>query len=401
MNNKTRTHQGVALHKNLYPNQYGIEDKWRVKLPDGSFKSFTAKDANEANKLAQWAIENADTFKQQKPNIDDDCLLMPAVLRFIKDKEDEDPKLKNKYSWTNQRIPALKSFARYHADVPLYKLNFKDHMRPWWKQLTHHAQHSRKALFREFFNDLLADDLLPAMPYNPFLKESSKPFLKYKIKPEKKRARLPLEVFQKIYEQAGKQKAEFLQIAMMISLLTTMRRGDLVALRFDKHIENNQLKKSISKSEKQKGEFHGSNLVWDLSHHTLLKATINKARELSLKNRRCPYIISKRAERDIKSPQKSHPHQVLPNYLTTRFGLIRDQLVGAGAIDEIYATTSFHEIRSLGSHLLKTSGNDIEDIQELMAHSDKSMTQHYLKGHEKEWTPIEINIDETVLNFKI
>ncbi|WP_220495762.1 tyrosine-type recombinase/integrase [Oceanospirillum sediminis] len=51
------------------------------------------------------------------------------------------------------------------------------------------------------------------------------------------------------------------------------------------------------------------------------------------------------------------------------------------------ARPTFHEIRSLGGHLLEKTGSDTYAVQALMGHSNAEMTEHYLAGYQQKWTP--------------
>jgi integrase len=164
-------------------------------------------------------------------------------------------------------------------------------------------------------------------------------------------------------------------------------------------VTDTHLKKVINKSEAQKGSTNASALSWNLSDHQLLRKTINKARELSFKNARCPFLVSYKPQRNYntKGEVKTHHFQVLPNFLTLQFRIIRNRLYQLGKIDEAASTTTFHEIRSLASHLLEKAGEDITDVQTLMAHSDPKMTKQYQAGHEQEFTEIKISLNENFL----
>jgi hypothetical protein len=49
---------------------------------------------------------------------------------------------------------------------------------------------------------------------------------------------------------------------------------------------------------------------------------------------------------------------------------------------------SFHDIRSLGGALVRDAGWTTEEVQALMGHASKSMTEHYLDGHDAPWTEL-------------
>ena len=68
----------------------------------------------------------------------------------------------------------------------------------------------------------------------------------------------------------------------------------------------------------------------------------------------------------------------MPDYLTKAFAKARDQArIYADLRDEEQPT--FHEIRGLGSRMLKERGMEKTAIKILMAHADEKTTDIYLK----------------------
>ncbi|HGM5120963.1 hypothetical protein [Stenotrophomonas maltophilia] len=45
-------------------------------------------------------------------------------------------------------------------------------------------------------------------------------------------------------------------------------------------------------------------------------------------------------------------------------------------------------MRSLGGALLRDAGWTTEEVQALMGHASKSMTEHYLEGHDMPWLEV-------------
>lgn len=80
----------------------------------------------------------------------------------------------------------------------------------------------------------------------------------------------------------------------------------------------------------------------------------------------------------------------MPDRLSRLFSAARE----AAGIDGDNPPT-FHEVRSLGSFLLAQQGEKITDIQELMAHSDETMTALYQSGHPLPWTTVGIRLNES------
>ena len=193
---------------------------------------------------------------------------------------------------------------------------------------------------------------------------------------ERKRVRLTLDVYRAVWDQA----APWLRNAMDLSLLTLLRREDVVTLRFA-DVRDGHLWVVPSKTE-------GS---------TNVRLQIGVAGPLADLLARCrddvasPYLIHRLPERakpsDQRAKDRTHHTQVLAEQLSRAFAKARD---AAGVTGD--SPPTFHEIRSLGGALLRDAGWTTERIQGLMGHGNASMTEHYLGGHEAPWQPVNTGI---------
>ena len=105
-----------------------------------------------------------------------------------------------------------------------------------------------------------------------------------------------------------------------------------------------------------------------------------------------PYLIHHRPKRKNPDKTKEHWTQILPNYLGAELRKIRDNLEVFQDIPRNQRPT-FHEIRSLGSHLYDKQGySDKEYVQPLMAHADLEMTKRYQSGHEIKWNKVKAEL---------
>jgi len=358
--NMERYVDGVLLHKNLYKCQHGRPNRWRYRkvYDDGSSKMVVIKEVltvAEANELAQEL----------------DALEIPAsktgysrdfVTRYVAWEEKNNPSLKLKESWTNRKY-AFYQFAEHFDDVRHITLH---DLSEWWDDLTFNQQKLRHASLRKFFNWLMRKSYTTRLKYNPFTTADDLPRLIVKQKPKKQRAPCTPALFSQIREEAGQRGYECLQIAMDISRYTTLREGDICALRFDKNIVDGYLKVVVGKSEAQRGSVRAARLQWYLKDHPLLKSYIDRARELSLKNRACPFIINHTPKHRSWNDNRTHTCQVTGDRLSRMFAECRGD-----------SKTTFHEIRGLSSTLFKLSGYTDEQIQQIMAHEDKTTTQGY------------------------
>lgn len=174
-------------------------------------------------------------------------------------------------------------------------------------------------------------------------------------------------------------------LAMRISLYTALREGDVCRLRWE-DIKDGELRVVVSKSEAQRGSARAARLSWKLSDHPGLKAAIDRARELSLIHRRCPYIISHRPQRRVWNEQKEHICQVTGERLSRMFAEARDHAGVPGAV--------FHEIRGLSATLYKVAGYTNQEIQDLMAHEDVATTVGYQNADELPFKTVTMRIEQ-------
>lgn len=387
---KPRLFEGTVLADNLYPDNKKRYGYWRYLRPDGSFRTFTAGSVEEANEKAEDANANRDTYTPKKPEKNRQSFAFHLPYYF-EEREEDDPGLKKKQSWQNRKN-RLRQFSR-EFDKPTHLTTFDD-IKDWWRGLTHAQQGSRRPEFKRFFNYLMGEGVCPKLEYNPFTTADDRPKLNRKGMPPKKRARIKsVEDFWKLYDEAGSKGFEGLQIALGVSLLTSMREADICALELDKHLEDDLLKKVINKSAEQVGEIRAERLCWDIGAYEQLRKLIKKGRELAMKHGRCPYLISYKPERKVLGKKKTHYNQMLPRKLIDQFAEVRHVIPTPPGRTPV----TFHEVRSLFSKLAEDAGYELEQIQEGMAHKDKSTTQVYQSEHNLPYKQSKVILDETVL----
>lgn len=190
---------------------------------------------------------------------------------------------------------------------------------------------------------------------------------------ERKRARLTKNVYAAIWDQAE----PWLRLAMDLSLVTLLRRDDVVSLKFS-DVRDGFLWVVPQKTE-------GTSLVkLKIKVGEQLGGLLSKARD----DVASPYIVHRLPDRarpsDKRASARTHHTQVMPEQLTRAF---QDAREAAGVTGD--NPPSFHEIRSLGGALLSESGWAIEHVQSLMGHASASMTEHYLEGHDTPWLEIQ------------
>ncbi|WP_419403184.1 tyrosine-type recombinase/integrase [Stenotrophomonas rhizophila] len=190
---------------------------------------------------------------------------------------------------------------------------------------------------------------------------------------ERKRERLTKEVYAAIWDKAE----PWLRIAMDPSLVTLLRREDVVSLKFA-DVRDGFLWVVPLNTE-------GSTLVkLRIRVDEQLASLLAQAPDTVLS----PFMVHRLPERarpsDKRAAARQHHTQVMPEQLTRAFQDARKPAGVAGA-----NPPSFHEIRSLGGALLSESGWPIDKVQELMGHSSAAMKEHYLDGHEMPWQEVQ------------
>lgn len=190
---------------------------------------------------------------------------------------------------------------------------------------------------------------------------------------ERKRARLTKEMYSAIWEKGE----PWLRLAMDLSLITLLRRDDVVSLKFS-DIRDSALWVVPQKTE------GSSSVKLKIGIGEQLANLLSQARDHVLS----PYIVHRLPDRarpsDKRAAARLHHTQVMPEQLTRAFQTARE---AAGITGD--SPPSFHEIRSLGGALLTESGWTIDQVQALMGHSSSAMTEHYLEGHDVPWQEVQ------------
>lgn len=141
---------------------------------------------------------------------------------------------------------------------------------------------------------------------------------------------------------------------------------------------------------------------WNTDTHDLLRQIIKKGRELSLKNARCPFIVSHMPLQKRRGKTKEHICQVTPKRLQQMFNEARDLTEFWDDLPKGRKPPTFHEIRSLADKLASEAGFKLEEIQHAMAHSDKSQTLLYLANQDLPFEQVDVVFDEEIIggNFR-
>lgn len=193
---------------------------------------------------------------------------------------------------------------------------------------------------------------------------------------KRQRDRLTLEVYNAVWAKSP----AWLQNAMDISLLTLLRREDVVSLRFS-DVRDGALWVIPTKTEGSSG------VKLRIALSDALAAVVARCRDAVVS----PYLVHKLPEKARPSHQRAkgrdHHTQAMPEQLTREFQAVRESLGIKGK-----QAPTFHEIRSLGGALLQEAGWTLEQVQALMGHASEEMTKRYMEGHDAPWQPVTTGI---------
>lgn len=398
------THGGILLEDNLYTDMRKRAGYYRYLNANGSFRTFQAATVHEANEAAKEANELrakgiVDVAGNSVPALKRTQLLF-HVPRYIEHMEKLNPSLIGNEQWRNVGY-AFNQFAQRFDE--LSSLEF-DAIDSWWNGLTYYQQHMRLAAFRRWFNWLMVKGLAPKLLHNPFALSFDQARLTMKVKPKRGRPKLKVSVYRKIHDKAGELGWEWLQLAMGISLYTSLREDDVATLRRKENLVDGRLRVVVGKSEAQRGEVYAARREWVLKEHPLLERMIKRCLELCLLHRNCPFLISREPERWFRykgfNPHYNHVCQVKADVISRKFAEARDLAFPDVKFNrKTNPGVCFHEVRGLSSTLYRKAGYTEEQVQFLMTHESPSTTREYQDLDELPFDSVEIKLTAEELFF--
>lgn len=171
----------------------------------------------------------------------------------------------------------------------------------------------------------------------------------------KKRLRLPLPWFMKMYDTArATPKWEWFADAMVVQLYTAVDRSTLMSLHED------HIKDGIWYYTRKKTRQHP---------HSHVAVTLpTEAKGVIAKYKGKGFIFAQ----SFKNPGEVY---------TKTFARVVKASGVYGLVPDGQTPPTSHEVRALAGHLNVVHGKSVENVQRLMAHKDAKMTQHYLADH--------------------
>lgn len=197
---------------------------------------------------------------------------------------------------------------------------------------------------------------------------------------KKARQRMKYEEFKTIHQKAGELGYLWMQNAMDIALLTLQRQNDILKMRFDDIIAEEQKEKTVKfvKVVQEKTKDHGEAAYIKIKIGEELQKVLFRCRDQIAS----PLLIHRKPEKIYKSANRVHFTQILQRFFIDVFSEVRDASKVYDHLKKEERPT-FHEIRSLGIKMYEDEGID---AQKLAGHTTRAMTDEYKKGHEIMWT---------------
>lgn len=164
-----------------------------------------------------------------------------------------------------------------------------------------------------------------------------------------------------------------LQLAMEISLVTTLARNELCMLRHEDWRDGwLYVVRDKVAADSEKG-FIRIRITPQLESF--------RARALRLDGIASPFLLHRRHERMQRRwiAGKAHWTQLTPDYLTRLFGAAVMRVPRFAELP-VGERPTLHEVRGLASRLAKAKCMNVDSIRALMAHADEKTTRIYLQG---------------------
>ncbi len=361
MMGRTRSRNRLGWPPNLYPNKAGFKYRHPITRKEVWMGSDRAKAFAAAKKLNAMLITGNDLVDKV---LGKNKTVADAITVF---RTDDIPGRKWAAKTAEVYESVIRRIEKGLGDRELQALSVKD-CATFIREIT--ASPRARQQFRLVLGWILACAVEEGwMEDNPAMSTR-------KFSHERKRERLTIDVYKAIWAKAP----AWVRNAMDLSLLTLLRREDVVTLKFS-DVRAGALWVVPTKTEDSSG------VRLQIAIGAELEALLQRARDDVVS----PFVVHRLPEKarpqDKKAKARTHHTQVLPEQLSRAFADARDE----AGIDGDNPPT-FHEIRSLGGALLKEAGWTVQQVQALMGHGSEAMTKHYLEGHETPWSSVSTGI---------
>jgi len=197
------------------------------------------------------------------------------------------------------------------------------------------------------------------------------PKLKKPKKYKKTRQRLSIKTYQLIYQASP----HWLKIAMSLSLQTSHGRHEIALIKYS------DISHSYLRIHRQKNQHSEASFV-----EIPISNKISETVDLSIDSIESPFIVHCKPIKITKTRSTYQHHtQITPEQITRKFKRVRDSLDYFDKIP-MNKRPTFHEIRALSIYLGELQGCD---MKARAGHSDRKMTERYIRGHSDIWNRVE------------
>lgn len=344
MSPRRRNAKNRGLPAYLYP--VGTSGRhWRYAHPSlPKPKNFTASraDAIEAAKAANARLASEAPLVDQLLGAERDRLAL-SIQRFRKEhlaKQEMSESHRKDWEWRLNKIERELGAKSVEAiDVRV--------IADWLDPMPVRTSNMHRARLIQLFDWMIAKGLIDHNPASATLLRQEK----------RRRQRLTHEQYEAIWQHANAP----MRNAMDLSLYCLQRRADVARMRFadvrEGHIHVEQSKT-------------GKRLRLPLLPEIV--AVVNRCKD---------GVFAAHLVHQPEGNRRRQGKPLSPESLSRGFARARD---ACGLFDQTPEPErpTFHEIVSLGEHLRRDQGWSVEAIQAWRGHSEASMTEHYLEGHE-------------------
>jgi integrase len=346
MSPRKRSNKNSGLAPNLYANRVNDTVYYRYKRPDNGKWFPMGKNKAEANEAARQLNSRLMGGQGMVAEVIGSESLKAVVDRFRTLEVDNNSELSDSY----KQVKGYK-LNRINKDLghlPIYTIETK-HIAEFLNELEGDAYRQHRTVLLQVFDYAITQGLITHNPVTP---------TQNRLKGIKKqRERLSIDGFKAVRKIAP----DWFKVAMDLALLLCIGRYEVAALKF-----SNEKDGRLWYTRKKVEKYDTGRVSVEIT--LALREVITRARAL-------PPL----SQNVVAKPGKG---AVSPDMLSRRFRKLYDEAMG-----ESTNPPTFHEIRALGSHVLKTiEGRKEEgDIQNLLTHSTGKQTKVYTSGHEEEW----------------
>jgi hypothetical protein len=363
--------------KNLPNGLYYRKDRksYELRRTDGSTISLghniqiaitQARDYNEAYRVPAFlrhpvqATKADDKKFRQKQDLLDKHLII-AFDKLANEKKWEEGTFKNNRQWFARVYSFFKSYSVNELDYSKIKDFFEIEI----PAVSNDVHNRYLRLIDGVFDYLVSDGVVES---NEAKKRKR---LTQHSKSIESRHRLSIDDFKKIHQSAIAKGAQYLAVAMELSLQTSHAVLEVSKLRYS-DVQNGNL--LITRQKNKKSAASRVSIPFDSE----LAKIFEKSK---LDNIISEYVVHYRPKKNKSklSSNKTESSQLSTDQISRKFSTVRDQL---GLFSDIIKNErpTFHDIRAISINLYNDNGYDPQDRA---AHSSPEMTKLYTAGHEK------------------